>query len=92
MKRLLTALALATLMASPAFAQYQTESRSYMRVSPEAQPPGLAADDESGPYARYNGPEFGSVIDNGRVLGNDPDANVRLQLRRDSESIEGGSE
>ena len=74
MKYLMTALALATLVASPAFAatkkipQYRSDAaQSYASV-----------------------PAANVVVVDGQVVGADPDPNVRLQLQRDAVQVNGG--
>jgi len=76
MKYLMTAAALATLIASPAFAT-QKQPTTYHRT---------AATDA---YAAAPGIAYGSpaVVVDGKVVGADPDANVRLQLRRDADLL-----
>jgi len=69
MKKLVTALALATLAASPAFAA---------KVKYPA--PITAAAGESYAYAAM---DPYTVVVNGQIVGRDPDANVRLTLKRD---------
>lgn len=75
MKFLMTALALATLAASPAFAATPQHARQ-MRA---------AADNA---YASTLDPS--TVVEGGQVIGRDPDANIRLQLRRDAGALENG--
>lgn len=74
MKTFLTTVALAALAASPAFAA------SHKRASQT----GMAPDQAYSAYAAVPGRDVVSV--NGQIAGQDPDANVRLQLRRDAES------
>ena len=69
MKKLVTAFALTTLAATPAVA------KQHRTISPQA-----AAAQASVPYDTTD-PYV--VIVNGQVVGRDPDANVRLMLRRD---------
>jgi hypothetical protein len=77
MKFLMTALALATLAASPAFAASSQHAR-HMRA---------AADNA---FASTLDPY--TVVQGGQVIGRDPDANVRLQLRSTAGTIgEGGN-
>ena len=74
MKKLLTALALTTLAASPAFA-----AKKHPMISPEA-----AAAQASVPSKQGTSPtDSYTVIINGRIVGRDPDPNVRLMLMRD---------
>ena len=69
MKVLMTAFVLATLAATPAVA------KQHRAISPQA-----AAAQASVPYDTTD-PYV--VIVSGQVVGRDPDANVRLMLRRD---------
>ena len=69
MKTLMTAVALAALVASPAFAA--TKKVAQVR-STAAQS-----------YASVPAPSV--VVSGGQVIGADPDANVRLQLLRDAD-------
>jgi hypothetical protein len=69
MKLLITTLALATLVAAPAFA-----------ASPEHASSKRSAADYSYAYA----PDSYTVVSGGNVVGRDPDPNVRLQLQRDA--------
>jgi len=74
MKKLVLAAALATLVATPALAQYQSGyGPHHAGVNRLA---GIRAQAE--PSANDT-----SVYVNGQYVGADPDANVRLQLRRD---------
>ncbi len=68
MKFLMTAVALATLAASPAFAA-PTRHLSHRMTADQA-------------YAAY-AQDPDAVVVNGQVVGRDPDATVRLSLRRD---------
>ena len=73
MKKLVTALALTTLAASPAFA-----AKKHPMISPEAAAAQASVPSEQGlPSDPY------TVIVNGRIVGRDPDPNVRLMLMRD---------
>jgi hypothetical protein len=74
MKKLVLAAALATLVATPAFAQYQSTYAPHhvsmdrlAGIRAQAQP-SMRSDD---------------VYVNGQYVGADPDPNVRLELRRD---------
>jgi hypothetical protein len=80
MKKLLTALALATLAASPAFA---ASRHSHVSTTATASDSYAAAEVENGnnSYASGNDPDV--VISDGVYAGRDPDPNVRAQLRRD---------
>ena len=74
MKYLMTALALATLVASPAFAATKKvpQVRSVAEQSYALAPPSNA------------------VVIDGQIVGADPDPNVRLQLQKDAEQVNGG--
>lgn len=85
----LTAVALATLVVSPALAQ-QPQPRADARaqaartqaVRPAPPAPAAAVHaQETEAYAAYTG--YGDVIVDGQSVGSDPDANIRFQLRRD---------
>jgi hypothetical protein len=93
MKILVTAAALATLLASPVFAQTQSRQapayQSVTRVAPAPQP--VQDTEEEHVYAASVG--FGEVIVDGMPVGRDPDPNVRLMLQRDYDANEyGGGE
>jgi hypothetical protein len=77
MKKLVTALTLATLAATPAFAT--TYHRAHAPASPMASEPNGAYAAAPGNY----GAGSGVVIEGGKVVGQDPDPNVRLQLLKD---------
>jgi hypothetical protein len=68
MKLLITTLTLATLVAAPAFA-----------ASPAHNAANRSAADNAYAYAS----DSYTVVVDGNVVGRDPDANVRLQMRRD---------
>lgn len=74
MKKLVLAAALAALVATPALAQYQYSTA-----------PRHAGIDRLAGIRAQALPSVGgnTVIVDGRYAGNDPDANVRLQLQRD---------
>jgi hypothetical protein len=75
MKTLVTAFALAALVATPAFA-----AKKRQMISPEA-----AAAQASVPADQtYQTSDVYTVIVNGRIVGRDPDPNVRLMLIRDA--------
>jgi len=89
MKMLVTAVALATLLVSPALAQTQPRpaaGKPFARVAPAPQP-ALETEEDSA-YASYIG--YGEVIENGVSVGRDPDPNVRLMLRRDQPGEQSG--
>lgn len=76
----LSSAAAITLIAAPSFAQsYNGYQQPNGYVAQQAQPGARGAFAQSygnfGPYV---------VIENGRVIGADPDPNVRLELRRDA--------
>jgi hypothetical protein len=88
-KILLVSASLAALIATPALAQnYQyDQSRNtawYGRNAPAAEftPRGAFARDYQGSFGGFSN----QVVEGGKVLGADPDPNVRLELRRDYES------
>jgi hypothetical protein len=86
MKKIILSAALTAVLASPAFAQAtpmltQPQAYSSQRIQP-------------GHYAQQRGyvrqgyvqePAYGSsvVVNGGEIVGQDPDPNVRLELRRD---------
>ena len=74
MKTLISAVALAALAASPAFAA----TKHVKQYRPEA----------TQSYASV--PATGAVVFDGKLVGADPDANVRLQLLKDAEQVNGG--
>jgi hypothetical protein len=69
-KTLIATLALATLVASPAFA---AQTKNHAR----------AATQSSDAYARYLAPDHNAVVFGNRVVGEDPDRNIRGQIMRD---------
>jgi hypothetical protein len=75
MKKLVTAFVLATLMATPAVAK-QRHTISPQAAAALAYVPN--PNDQNLPVADKN-----TVIVNGRIVGRDPDPNVRLMLIRD---------
>jgi hypothetical protein len=94
MKLLTTTAALVTLIASPAFAQYQDPYQygQYSGYGPSAyQAYGYVAPGEAyaqGPYAgayygRSANPAFDVYNTRGRYIGSDPDPRVRSELARD---------
>ena len=73
-KTLIATLALVTLVASPAFAQSNTHRIRHVVTSPDnanASEPSYAAQNPN------------AVVFDNVVVGQDPDVNIRLQLRRD---------
>jgi predicted S18 family serine protease len=72
MKKVLTTLALLTVIATPAFAQTTKHEamKSYARA----------------PIATSSQNDI--VVEGGKVIGQDPDANVRLELRREGASAQ----
>jgi hypothetical protein len=74
MKTLVSAFVLATLVATPAFA-----AKKHRAISPEAAAAQASVpNDQSYPTA-----DVYTVIVNGRIVGRDPDPNVRMMLTRD---------
>lgn len=71
MKFLMTTVALATLVASPAFAAQKHTAQNRTAAA-------SAYASVQDPYA---------VVSDGRVVGRDPDANIRLQIRRDADLL-----
>ena len=74
MKTLVTALVLATLVATPALAAKKRPKIAPLAAATQA----YASDEQSYPAA-----DMYTVIVNGRIIGRDPDPNVRLMLLRD---------
>ena len=98
MKLLTTAAALATLIASPAFAQYQDpymyqqQYGAYSGYAPSAyQSYGYVAPGEAYAQGPYAGAYFGRSVNpsldvystRGRYIGSDPDPRVRSELSHD---------
>ena len=79
MKKTLTALILATLAASPAFAATKHARTSATAEASQA----YAADIENGNNVYANPSDPTVVISNDVYAGRDPDPNVRAQLMRD---------
>ena len=80
MKKMLFGVSMAALIASPALAQ-TTRQHSFAtnhRAAAVQQEPWLAGQPMQNAYAP------GVVIEGGKIVGQDPDPNVRLELRRDS--------
>ena len=75
MKRILTAVALTALAASPALAQYSWGSPAMQSY---AAAPIVYGDVATG--SPYVGPH--TVIAEGRIVGADPDADIRTELRK----------
>jgi hypothetical protein len=68
--KIVIAAAFASLIAAPAFAQ--SHKSTYKQ-------------DSMGSYAQApSATDYDEVVVNGKVIGQDPDANVRLELRRDA--------
>ena len=78
MKMLVVTVALATLITSPALAQYRVWQGPYRAY---ASPYRAFAQ----PYSYYYGPRWGNNVYNitGRYIGSDPDPRIRSQLARD---------
>ncbi len=88
-KILFVSASLAALIATPALAQNHQYDQSrntawYGRNAPSAEfaPRGAFARDYQGSFGGFSD----KVVEDGKVIGADPDANVRLELRRDYES------
>ncbi len=86
MKTLVTAGAMAALLASPVFAQSQSvpENRPDAIVYPMS--PQAMSDVEpeaAGAYASAPNSGYGTVIVDGQAVGSDPDARIRLYMQRD---------
>jgi opacity protein-like surface antigen len=77
MKKYLLAAALAALAASPVLAA--THHRA------------MRSDSANGAYAYV--PQSDAVVDNGKVIGADPDPSIRLQLQREGDhtNLNGGN-
>ena len=75
MKRLMTAFLLATLVATPAFAEKKRPTISLRAAAAQAYAPS---------NQNHQRVDSLTVIVNGRIVGRDPDPNVRLMLRRDT--------
>lgn len=75
MKNFLTTVALAALVASPAFAA----SRDHAVHKQTASNVG---------YSSFAGPLSEEIVSGDKIVGRDPDVNVRLQLLRDADSYE----
>jgi hypothetical protein len=76
-KMLFTALGLATLVATPAFAEKPTQAqRTY-------------SNSYNGAYASAGQP--GPLVYGGRVIGTDPDPSIRFELDRDSPTYTSGN-
>ena len=80
-KILLTTLTLATMAASPAFAQGGDNDHMTRSQRMAAHARSVGGDAYAQYYNEYNDP-YAVVVGN-RIVGRDPDANIRLQLRRD---------
>lgn len=76
MKKIIVSAALSALLASPAFAQATPMQTQVPYVSSQRVMHG-------GHQAQYRPAYAGVVIEGNHVLGQDPDPNIRLQLRRD---------
>ena len=100
MKMLAAAVALAALVASPAFAQSYDPDLGTGNVAPTSDDPAYVAAPNQGAFGAFaRVPEGGhtsrshraaaAVYDlQGNFYGADPDPNIRLQLRRESEEGE----
>ncbi len=90
MKMLVTAAALATLLASPAFAQTQSRQAPDLQSTARAAPAPLPAYEEESGYGSYASSGYGVVIEGGMAIGADPDPRVGLELRRDQGNADAG--
>jgi opacity protein-like surface antigen len=100
MKKTILSAVLTAVLASPAFAQAtpmltqpQPQAYSSQRVQPQAYSSQRIYRSGNGAYAQYGSDAYaqqgygaGVVIEGGRIKGQDPDPNVRLELRRDDVS------
>lgn len=80
MKKLILSAALATLVASPAFAQATQLLRQPPAYAVQRVLPGQAI---LNGYAAPYGYARGAIVEGGHVVGQDPDPNIQLQLKRD---------
>lgn len=81
MSKYITVLAFSVFLASSALAQGLGPTRSTGPVAP-----GVDTEDGSLAFARAPGASSGEyVVRGGKIIGADPDPNVRLQLLRDNE-------
>jgi len=91
MKTILTAVAFATLIASPSFAQSYDPSVGSGNIAPQAQASTLQLKFHRGTRAQdaFASVPYGSrvIVESPRGGSTDPDANIRFQLNR--ESLEG---
>lgn len=83
MKKVILSAALATLVASPAFAQATQMLRQPPAYTGQRVLPNQAIPNGSNSYATPYGYAPGVIVEGGRIVGQDPDPNVQLQLRRD---------
>ncbi len=87
MLKFVIAAALTALLTTAAFAQIQPPAPSQAGAAPASEPaasePAQDQEEADEAYAAYAGPGPGAVIENGVLRGEDPDANVRLDIRRD---------
>jgi hypothetical protein len=81
MKKILTALALATLAASPAFAATKHTHMSTTATANDSYAAAGEVENGNNSYADPRDPDV--VISNDVYAGRDPDPNVRAQLMRD---------
>jgi hypothetical protein len=82
MKKLAIVLALTALAASPALAK-NTPKRVSANHAYQTNNGPIIPEEGWMAYAYYPGSDV--VVEDGEILGRDPDPNVRLQLRRDSD-------
>jgi hypothetical protein len=93
MKKILIATVLAAFAVTPALAQQSPWSgwRSNVQYAPSQTYMYAPTQGYVQPDIGYMGSSPDVVIENGILLGQDPDANVRLQLRREAIGTEGYS-
>ena len=92
MKKLVTAFALATLVATPALAKTRYPHQS---AAPQAVGPWIVSEAGYGAYAAANGDDaqYGpGVISNGDYVRWDPDPNIRFQLMREYPFLQGNGQ
>jgi hypothetical protein len=75
MKKMILSVALAALVASPALAQ----ATRMLRQAPDYASQRIMSGNQAAQY----GYAPGIIVEGGRIIGQDPDRNVQLQLKRD---------
>ena len=88
MKKMILGVALAVLVASPALAQATRQLRQTPEYTGQRILPGNQASQNGyqNGYAQDGYAHYGyapGVVNGGRIVGQDPDPNVQLQLKRD---------